>query len=85
MSVFNVLEKMNGVIENGVNHRIRVGLMMWRSALVVLCDCTIPIKLKIKFYKTTTRLVMLFGIACWAIMKQYVHKMSVVKMRMLRC
>jgi len=40
--------------------------------------------LKGKFYKTTIRLVMLYGTECWAIKKKHVHKMGVVKVRMLR-
>ena len=40
--------------------------------------------MKGKFYKTTIRLVMLYGTECWAIKKKHVHKMGVVKVRMLR-
>ena len=37
-----------------------------------------------QFYKTTIRPTMLYGIAYWAIKKQQIHKMRVVKMRTLR-
>ena len=37
-----------------------------------------------QFYKTTIRPTMLYGIAYWAIKKQHIHKMRVVKMRTLR-
>jgi hypothetical protein len=72
-------------IEEDVNYRIRVGWMKWRSALGVFCDRRIPIKLKGDFYKTTIKLAMFYGIECWVIKKQYVHKMSVTvfEMRML--
>ena len=55
------------------NHRIHIK-----------CNHRIHIKLKGKFYKTTIRPVMLYGIECWAIKKKHIHKMSVVKVRMLR-
>ena len=49
----------------------------------VLCDHRIPIKLKGKFQKTDTRLVMLYAIECQTTKKQHVHEMSVAEMRML--
>jgi hypothetical protein len=36
------------------------------------------------FYKTVLRPSMLYGIECWTIKKQHIHKMNVVKMRILR-
>jgi hypothetical protein len=53
--------------------------MKWRCILGVLCDHRIPIKLKRKFYKIAIRLAMLYGINCWAIKKQHIHKMSVTE------
>ena len=41
-------------------------------------------RLKEKFYKTAIRPVMLYGTECWAVKKQYVSKMNVAEMRMLR-
>ena len=41
-------------------------------------------RLKGKFYKTAIRPAMLYGTECWAVKKQYVRKMNVAKMRMLR-
>ncbi|KAM1624497.1 hypothetical protein ACFX2K_022671 [Malus domestica] len=43
-----------------------------------------PLKLKGKFYRTTIRSAMLYGIECWAVKHQHVHKMGVAEMRMLR-
>ena len=48
--------------------------MAWRSALGVLSDRRIPIKLKENFYKTTMQLAMFYGTKCWAIKKQHIHK-----------
>ena len=56
--------------------------MKWRSALRVLCDRRIPIKLKGKFYKTVIRPAMLYGIKCWAVKRKHIQKMTVVEMIM---
>ena len=56
----------------------------WRNASGVLCDRRIPLRLKEKFYKTVIRPAMLYGIECWAVKKQYVSKMNVAEIRMLR-
>ena len=75
----------DGEIENGVNHKIRVWWMKWRSALAILWDLRIPIKLKEKICNTTIWLAILYGIEFWVVKKQYIHKMSIAEMRMLRC
>ena len=41
-------------------------------------------RLNVKFYKTAIRPTILYGTECWAIKKQYVSKMNIAKMRMLR-
>ena len=56
--------------------------MKWRSALGVLCDRRIPIKLKGKFYKTVIRPAMLYGIKGWAVKRKNIQKMTVVEMIM---
>ena len=56
--------------------------MKWRSALRVLCDRRIPIKLKGKFYKTVIRPAMLYGIKCWAVKRKHIQKMTVVEVIM---
>ncbi|KAM1021971.1 hypothetical protein ACFX2A_044060 [Malus domestica] len=58
--------------------------MKCKSASGVLCDRRRPLKLKGKFYRTTIRPAMLYGIECWAVKHQHVHKMGVAEMRMLR-
>ena len=42
-------------IQEDVSYRIIEGLIKQRSALGILCDCTITIKLKRNFYKTAIR------------------------------
>lgn len=43
-----------------------------------------PIRSKGKFYRTTIKLAMIYGVECWSIKKQHMHKMDAVEMRMLR-
>ena len=66
-----------------VTHRIKAGWTKRRNASGVLCDRHIPLRLKVKFYKTAIRPAMLYGTECWAI-KKHVRKMNVAEMRMLR-
>ena len=51
-----------------------------RSSKLYKCDH----KLKGKFYKTTIRPTMLYGIECRAVKNEYIYKMRVFEMRMLR-
>ena len=58
--------------------------MKWRHAFGVLCDLRISIRLKGNFYRTVNRPAMTYGAECWPIKKEYMHKMDVAEMRMLR-
>ena len=74
----------DGNIDRDVTHRIQAGWLKWRSASGVLCDRTMPLHLKGRFYRTAVRPALLYGTECWAIKKQQEHKMAVAEMRMLR-
>ncbi|KAL5146025.1 Retrovirus-related Pol polyprotein from type-1 retrotransposable element R2 [Glycine soja] len=74
----------DGEIEGDVNHRIQAGWMKWRKASGVLCDAKVPIKLKVKFYRTAVRPAILYGTECWAVKSQHETKVGVAEMRMLR-
>ena len=50
----------------------------------MLCDQSIPLKLKGKFYGTAIRPVLLYGTECWASKKEHIKKARVTEMRMLR-
>ena len=58
--------------------------MNWRQAYGVLCDRTVPQKLKDKFYRTAIRPAMLYGVECWPTKRRHVQQLSVAEMRMLR-
>lgn len=53
------------------------------GALEVLCDAKVPLKLKVKFYRTTVIHTMLYEMKCLTLKNQYENKVSVTEMRML--
>jgi hypothetical protein len=75
----------NGEIKKDVEHWIKAGWMKWRCGSGVLCDRRIPIKLKRKLHRVALRPAMIYATEYWVVKKQYVQKMSVAEMRMLRC
>jgi hypothetical protein len=60
----SMLQK-DGDIDEDVRHRISAGWLKWRQASGILCDRTVPQKLKGKFYRIAIRLKMLYGVECW--------------------
>ena len=74
----------NGDIDQDVAHRIQCGWLKWRGATGILCDRSVPEKLKGKFYRTAIRPALLYGSECWAFKKEHSMKMGVAEMRMLR-
>ena len=45
---------------------------------------SILIKLRENFYEITPRLAMFYNTECWGVQKQFVHKLRVEKMMLLR-
>nr|XP_016445236.1 PREDICTED: uncharacterized protein LOC107770442 [Nicotiana tabacum] len=54
----------DGEIDEDVMHRIGVGWMRWRLPSVVLCDKSVPPKLKGKFYRAMVKPAMFYGVEC---------------------
>jgi hypothetical protein len=84
---FRYLELMlhkDGDIDEDLSHRIKAGWLKWRQASGVLCDTSVPLKLKGKFYRTVIRSVMLYGAECLSTKRRHVQQLSVAEMRMLR-
>jgi hypothetical protein len=71
-------------IDEDLSHRIKVGWLKWRQASSVLCDPRVPLKLKVKFYRTVIRPVMLYEAQWWPTKRRHVQQLSVAEMRMLR-
>jgi hypothetical protein len=59
----SMLQK-NGDIDEDVSHRIKADRLKWRQVSGVLCDPRVPLKLKVKFYRTAIRPAMLYGAEC---------------------
>jgi hypothetical protein len=74
----------DGEIDEDVSHRIRVRWVKWRQTSGIFCNKKVPNKLKDKFYRTTIRLVMMYGAEYWATKGQHIQKMSVAEIQMLR-
>lgn len=58
--------------------------MEWGSVSRILCDRRISIKLKWKIFKITIRLPIFYSTVCWIVKKQYVHKMNVIRTKMIK-
>jgi hypothetical protein len=71
-------------IDEDLSHKIKVSWLKWRQASSVLCDPRVPLKLKVKFYRTVIRPVMLYEAQWWLTKRRHVQQLSVAKMRMLR-
>jgi hypothetical protein len=59
----SMLQK-DGDIDEDLSHRIKVSWLKKRQASVVLCDSSVSLKLKGKFYRTAIRSAMLYGAEC---------------------
>ena len=58
--------------------------MKWRSALRVLYDSKISIKLKRKFYKTSARHAIFNDTRFWTIKEKYIHEMNVIEIKNIK-
>ncbi|GJZ04251.1 phosphoenolpyruvate/phosphate translocator 2 isoform 2 [Tanacetum coccineum] len=74
----------SGRIDEDVSHRIKASWLKWRAATGVLCDRSVPLKLKGKFYRVAIRPSMLYGSECWPITKALANRVEVAELRMLR-
>jgi hypothetical protein len=79
----SMLQK-DGDIDENVSRRIKAGWLKWRQASGVLYDSRVPLKLKVKFYRTTIRPAMLYGAECWPTKRRHVQQLSIAEMRMLQ-
>ena len=73
-----------GGMETEITKRVGAGWRNWKKCSGVLCDRTMPVKLKGKVYKTVIRPAMLYGAETWATTKRQEKRIKVTEMRMLR-
>ena len=73
-----------GGCELEVRQRIKAGWAKWRQVSGVILDKKVPMKLRIKVYKTVIRPVLLYGSETWAMRRKEEGALERTEMRMLR-
>ncbi|KAJ8354075.1 hypothetical protein SKAU_G00216420 [Synaphobranchus kaupii] len=73
-----------GGSEKAVRDRLKAGRKKWREVTGVTYDKTLPLKLRIKVYKTVIRPVLLYGAETWAMKKKEERLLMRSEMKMLR-
>ena len=73
-----------GGTEAAVKARIKEAWRKWDEVTGVILDKKIPLKLRIKIYKTVIRPVMLYGGETWALRKKEESLLERTEMRMIR-
>ena len=67
-----------------MRQRIKAGWAKWRQVCGVILDKKMPMKLRIKVYKTVIRPVLLYGSETWAMQRKEEGALERTEMRMLR-
>ncbi|VDO95236.1 unnamed protein product [Heligmosomoides polygyrus] len=74
----------DGSLKLEVNAGVSAAWSKWRSLSGVLCDRTIPERLKSKVYRTVVRPVATYGAECWPLTKEIESRLSVMETKRLR-
>ena len=84
---FKYLESMvqeSGSCEREVKKRVQAGWNGWRKVPAVICDRSLPARVKGKVYSSVARPALMYGLETVAVTKKQVKEMEVAKMKMLR-
>ena len=73
-----------GGTEKAVRHRVKEAWQKWREVSGVVLDKKMPMKLKMKIYKTVIRPVLLYGGETWALRRKEEQLLERTEMRMIR-
>ena len=73
-----------GGTEKAVTHRAKGAWRKWREVSEVVLDKRMPLKLKMKVYKSVVRPVLLYGAEIWALRKKEEGVLDKTEMRMVR-
>ena len=73
-----------GGSEEAVRASVSAGWGKWRDLFGVICDKKMPRELKIKFYMTVIRPILLYGAECWTVRMKQEQILEKTEMRMLR-
>ena len=67
-----------------VTHRISTGWLRWRAVTGVLCNKSVHLKLKGKFYRVAIIPSLLYGSECWPLKKVQERRLETAEMHMQR-
>ena len=73
-----------GGCEQAVKDRVSTAWARWRELTGVMCDKKMPVKLKLKIYRTVLRPILLYGAETWALRVKEEMLLERTEMRMLR-
>ena len=74
----------SGDCEREVKKRVQAGWNGWRRMLGVICNKTLPTRVKGKVYSSVIRPAVVYGLETVAVTKKQVEEMEVAEMKMLR-
>ena len=74
----------SGDCERKVKKRVHAGWNGWRRVSGVICDKSLPAKVKGKVYSSMVRPAMVYGLETVAVTKKQVEEMEVAETKMLR-
>ena len=70
--------------EREVKRRMQAGWNGWRKVSGVICDRSLPARVKGKVYSSVVRPATVYGLETMAVTKKQVEEMEVAEMKMLR-
>ena len=74
----------SGSCERKIKRREQAGWKRWRKVSEVICDRSLPTRVKGKMYSLVVRPVMVYGLEMVADTKKQVEEMEVAKIKTLR-
>ena len=74
----------SGSYEREIKRREQAGWKGWRKVSEVICDRSLPTRVKGKVYSLVVRPAMVYGLEMVPVTKKQVEEMEVAKMKMLR-
>ena len=73
-----------GGTEKAVRQRVKAAWQKWREVTGVILDKKMPLKLRMKVYKTVVRPVILYGAETWSLKRKEEGLLERTEMRMIR-
>ncbi|XP_074356704.1 uncharacterized protein LOC141696463 [Apium graveolens] len=76
--------KNNDDILADFTYRIKAGWVTWKATTIILCDKSVPLKLKGKFYRLAVKPTLLYGSECCPLRKVEERRLENAELRILR-